>query len=396
MLFAKGWPRFVYKGTVVVVLMCLLSFLISCEKKEPVQVEAPPQTVSAVTVIPRDIPVQYQFVAKTQSSQHVDIHARVSGFLDKRLYNEGEMVKAGQPLFQLDVKPFQAKVDEAQAAVEHEEAALEVARQKLARTKNLAAQKVLSQSDLDNDTGQYEAAMASVRQAKAHLETAKLDLSYTTICAPVNGISGSAVQPEGSYVSLQNSLLTSVDVLTPMWVNFSLSENEILKYRSQRQKGLLIPPDGGKYEVEVVLADGSVFPNKGEITFAAPSYDSQTGTFMIRTSLENSEGALRPNQFVHARLSGAVRPNAIMVPQRAVQESSKGQFVWVAGSDGKAEKRPVEVGSWHGGDWFIEEGLKAGEKVIVDGALTLQAGTPVSVTVLTNDAEISSTSQSGE
>ena len=163
-------------------------------------------------------------------------------------------------------------------------------------------------------------------------------------------------------------------VLSPMWVNFSLSENEMQSYRDQIAKGLLIVPEDGNYVVEIILVDGSIFPNTGKITFAAPSYNSQTGTFLIRASVENPDGMLRPNQYVRVRLKGAIRPNAILVPQRAVQQGSKGHFVWVVDKDNKAEPRPVVVGDWHGNDWFISEGLKAGETVVVDGGMTLRPG----------------------
>jgi membrane fusion protein, multidrug efflux system len=168
-------------------------------------------------------------------------------------------------------------------------------------------------------------------------------------------------------------------VLSPIRVNFSLSENEMQKYRNQVASGLLIPPKHGRYQVEVVLVDGHLFPYRGRITFAAPSYNAQTGTFQLRADLPNPRGVLKPNQFVRARLQGAIRPNAVVVPQRAVQQGAKGRFVWVVNREGKAENRPVTVGEWHGDDWFITEGLRKGERVVVDGGLMLQSGAAVTV-----------------
>jgi membrane fusion protein (multidrug efflux system) len=195
----------------------------------------------------------------------------------------------------------------------------------------------------------------------------------------VTGVSSSAYQTDGTYINPQNSLLTTVAVLSPIWVNFSISENEMYKYRGQTAKGLLRSPDYKDYEVEIILVDGSVYPYKGQLTFAEPSYNAQTGTFLVRASAHNPEGVLRPNQYVRARLKGAIRPNAILLPLRAVQQESRGHFVWVVGKESKVEQRPVVVGDWYGDDWFIYEGLRSGEQVVIDGALTLRPGGTVSM-----------------
>jgi membrane fusion protein, multidrug efflux system len=333
--------------------------------------------VTAVTVNPRDVPVSFEFVAQTQSSRQVNIQARVSGFLEKRVYTEGTVVKEGQVLFLMDAKPFRVQVDAQAAALARQEAGLEVARADLERTKPLAAQNALSQKDLDDANGQFLAAAAAVEEAKARLETAKLNLSYCTIVSPVTGITSAAEIQDGTYVNPLNSLLTTVAVLSPIWVNFSLSENEYSMYREQVAKGQLRPPPDGSVGVEVILVDGSVFPHKGRITFASPSFNPETGTFLLRASVANPEGILRPNAYVRARLVGAVRPNAIVVPQRAVQQGSEGHFVWVVDKEGKAKQRPIQVGQWQGNGWFVSEGLHAGDQVIVDGALTLHAGAAV-------------------
>ena len=193
----------------------------------------------------------------------------------------------------------------------------------------------------------------------------------------MTGITGAAMQQDGAYVNPLNSQLTTVAVLSPIWVNFSLSENEFNRYRTQVASGQLRPPKGGDYIIEVVLVDGSVFPFTGRITFAAPSYNAQTGTFLIRASVDNPKGTLRPNQYVRARLKGAVRPNAILVPQRAVQQGAKGHFLWVVTKEGKAELRPVVIGDWYEDDIFISVGLRTGDQVVVDGGLTLRPGIPV-------------------
>ena len=340
---------------------------------------AKPVEVTAVTVSPRDVPIAYEFVGQTQSSRQVNIQARVSGFLEKRVYTEGTVVRDGEVLFLMDARPFQVQVDAQEAALARQQASLEVARADLERTKPLAAQDALSQKDLDDANGQFLAAAAAVEEAKARLETARLNLSYCTITSPVTGITGAAQQHDGTYVSPLNSLLTTVAVLSPIWVNFSLSENEIQRVRDDVEKGRLRPPKDGLYDVEVILVDGSLFPHKGRITFAAPSFSAETGTFLVRASIPNPDGVLRPNAYVRARLVGAVRPNAIVVPQRAVQQGSEGNFVWVVDKEGKARPRPVHVGRWQERDWFVSEGLHDGDQVVVDGAMTLHPGTAVVV-----------------
>lgn len=324
-----------------------------------------------MTVEAGDVPVSAEYVAQTQSSQAVNIQARVSGFLDKRVYKEGSLVKAGQVLFRMDPKPFQAQVDAAAAAMQRNQASLQVATANLKRTRPLAALNALSQKDLDNAEGQYEQAAAAVAQSKAQLDSAKLNLSYTVIRSPVNGISSYAAVADGSYLSPQNSQLTTVSVLSPMWVNFSLSENEYQRIENDIAAGRLRLPKDRKMVVEIEQVDGSVYPFTGRITFTDPSYNAQTGTFLIRASVDNPKGLLRPNQYVRARLKGALRPNAILVPQRAVQQSGQGHFVWLVNKESKVELRPVVVGDWYRDSWFISEGLHAGEQLVVDGGLRL-------------------------
>ena len=358
----------------------LFASVVGCGREAGSGTASAPIQVTTLTIQPRDVPVSVTYIAQTQSSQAVNIQARVSGFLDKRVYVEGSLVKAGQVLFQMDQKPFQAQVDAAQAGLERSQAALEVARANLARTKPLAKQNALSQKDLDDAIGHFEQAGADVEAQKAQLETAKLNLSYTTIASPVDGASSFAAVADGTYLDPQNAQLTTISVLTPMWINFSLSENEMQRMRNEVAKGRLRLPPGRNFEVEIELVDGTLFPLKGKITFADPSYNSATGTFLIRATVDNPHSVLRPNQYVRTRLQGAVRPHAILIPQRAVQQGAQGHFVWIIDPQGQAQIRPVVVGEWQGDAWFIDEGLHAGDQVAVDGTLRLVPGTPVKAT----------------
>jgi membrane fusion protein (multidrug efflux system) len=369
-----------------ILLLVLFSISAGCSKGPEEKAQHKSADVTALTVEARDVPVNGEYVAQTQSSRLVNIQARVSGFLDRRVYTEGAMVKEGDTLFLMDQKPFQAQLDQTQAAMARQVAAMETAKANLARVKPLAELDALSQKDLDDAKGQYESYAAAVDQAKAQVETAKLNLSYTVITSPVAGITSFAQQTEGTYISTQNSLLTTVAVLSPMWVNFSLSENEIQSVRDQEKRGLMRMPKDKNYVVEIILVDGSLYPHTGRITFADSSFNAQTGTFLVRASVDNPKGVLMPNQYVRVRVKGAIRPNAILVPQRAIQQSSKGHIVWVV-KEGKAEARPVTVGNWDGNEWFVFEGLRAGEQVVVDGGLLLSPGMPVTVKPFTKPAE---------
>ncbi|CDY75721.1 Membrane fusion protein of RND family multidrug efflux pump [Caballeronia glathei] len=356
-----------------------LLMLAACHKPAS---EPPPAAVdvTVMTIAQRDTPVDYEFTAQTQSSREVEIRARVDGFLDKRVYIEGSLVNAGQVLFLMDPKPFEAALQSARGQLAQQQARLAVTKANLARVVPLVAQNALSQKDLDDATGNEKEAEAAVIAAKGQVLTAELNLSYTTIKSPLKGLSSFARQQDGSYVTATASgLLTYVYQLDPMWVNFSVSENELLSYRDQEAKGLIKFPPNRDFEVAVILADGSVFPDRGHINFTNPAFNTQTGTFLVRASFANPQGVLRPGQFVRARVSGAVRPNAILVPQRAVLQGSKSHFVWVVDKDSKAHQRVVEVGTWNGDDWFINDGLKPGERIVVDGALRVVADAPLKI-----------------
>ena len=364
---------------VVLVGVAIVAAVSGCSKHEQKAVERGPAEVTTLAIAPRDAPVAFEYVGQTQSSRQVQIVARVNGFLERRVYTEGSLVKAGQVMFQQDAKPFQAQVDAARAALAEQQARLKVASDNLARVKPLAERKALSQRELDDATGAAETAAAAVEVARANLEQAKLNLSYTTITTPVTGLASFARVQDGQYINITDSQLTYVAQLDPMWVNFSLSENDMLSIRAEQHAGRLRLPPKDDFEVSVVLADGSTFPKKGRITFANADYNQQTGTFMLRATLPNPEGVLRPGQFVRVRVSGAVRPNAILVPQQSVLQGAQGHFVVTVDKDNRAQIRPVEVGTWDGDDWVIVKGLAAGDVVVTDGMVRLSPGAPVKV-----------------
>jgi len=365
---------------ITLLVFALLSFTLTGCSDDGGEMRGGAPQVTVIKIEPRDTPVAFEFVGKTASSRRVEIRSRVEGFLDKREYTEGTMVEAGDVLFVMDTKPFEANLQAAKAELEQQEARKATALINLNRVRPLAKKKAVAQKELDDAEGTYREAAAAVEQAKANVVQAELNLGYCTITTPVSGLSSYAVMREGAYIGMGDSLLTYVAQLDPMWVEFSVSENQMFKKQNDENQGILQLPDNHSFEVEVVLADGSIYPHTGVITFADASLSEETGTFLIRAEVANPNNLLRPGQFVRANLKGAIRPNAILVPQMAVQQGAKGSFVWVINAEGKAEFRPVIVGPWHEDDWFIEQGLHAGDTVVVNGALKLRAGVPVQIT----------------
>ena len=356
----------------------LLIMLGGCsEQAEEMKRGAPPVTV--IKIEPRDTPVVAEFVGKTASSRRVEIRSRVEGFLDKREYLEGSMVEAGQVLFVMDKKPFEAQLNATRAELAQHQARKKTALTNLTRVRPLAKKKAVAEKELDDAQGLYLEAAAAVEQAKARVVQAELDLGYCTITTPVSGLSSYAVVREGAYMGMGENLLTYVAQLDPMWVEFSISENQMLKRKDNIEKGIIRAPADRNFDIEIVLADGSIYPHTGKITFSDASLSEATGTFLIRAEVDNPDDQLRPGQFVRVHIKGSVRPNAILVPQEAVQQGAQGSFVWVVNAKGKAEFRPVTVGPWHDKDWFIDTGLKAGDTVVVTGALKLRPGVPVSI-----------------
>jgi len=338
----------------------------------------PPVEVTTVSAAPQTTPATFEFTGKTESSRSVEIRARVEGYLDKIAYTEGDFVRVGQPLFQLDPQPFQAALDNAKGDLARAEAQLANARATLARVRPLAKENAVSQKDLDDAVAAERSAQAQVQSAKAQTRTAELNLSYTAIKSPLNGLAGKSEFREGSLVTPgASSLLTTVVQLDPAWVSFGAGENDVLKFRQQKASGQLKATES--IEVELVLADGSVYPNKGRIDYVAPTIDQKTGTLAMRAEIPNPNRALSPGQFVRVRLQGIERSNVIVVPQRAVMQGPQGKFVYVVSADDKAEVKPIQVGDFYGEQWIVTSGLTGGEQVIVDGAIKVRPGSPVKI-----------------
>jgi membrane fusion protein (multidrug efflux system) len=351
-----------------------------CSKEEPAA-QRPAPVVTVMTVTPQAIPYIATFVAQTESSRQVDIVARVSGFLDRIAYPEGELVKEGQLLFQLDPKPFEAQRDGARGEVLAQQARYTTAASNLNRIKPLAQQNAMSQADLDRAQGEFDSSRAAVFSAQAKLKQAEINLGYTTIRSPVTGFSGRALQRQGAYINSvgDSAKLSYVAAVEPMWVTFSVSQNQLAKLRELAQKGDLVLPNNQVFEVELVLSDGKPYAHTGKINFADPSFSQDTGSFQVRAVLPNPKRDLRPGMFVTANVKGGTRPNAVVVPSASPAGRERPCRLRDQGGRHR-ELRPVVVGDYSGEKGIlIASGLQAGDRVVVDGALKVVPGQPVKI-----------------
>jgi len=327
--------------------------------------------VSVIKVQPTTVPISAEAVAQTEGAKEVEIRPRVGGILLKRLYEEGTAVKAGQPMFLIDPIPYQNALAQAKAQLAEQKARIEQTRREENRLQDLLVMESISQREYDNAVSDNAVANAALQQAEVRVREAKLNLSYTTVTAPVKGVSGRRLLSEGVLVEANSSLLTTVIQLSPIWVRFSLSDNELVKlggYLSEQNV----------QNVTLILPDGTEYDQRGELNFAARQIDPSLGTQQLRATFDNSEQRLLPGQFVRVRVTTGEREGVFLVPQTAVQTSDLGRSVYVVNEKSEAVMRPVVTGRWIGKDWVILEGLKAGDKVIVDNLIKLRSGTPVS------------------
>jgi membrane fusion protein, multidrug efflux system len=335
---------------------------------------APPEAVPVTTieVAPREVPVTYEAVGRTEGSRDVQVRARVAGIIERQLYTEGDAVKAGAPLFRIERAPYEIELEQARAALAQERARNELAQQEMARLKGLAERRAISQKEADQAASAARQSAAAMQMAQARVRQAELNLSYTTVNAPISGITGRALQSVGTLVQPNNdsALLTTITRGDPIWVRFSLSEAEYAGLRSTGEKA--------NPEVAVQLADGKDYPAKGRLNFAGSTVDGATGTVQMRAELPNPDHRLLPGQYVRVRVLSGTR-QAIVVPQTAVLQNETGRFVWVASGEGTAVARNIRAGQWLGENWVVLEGLKAGESVIVDNVARLRPGTPIQV-----------------
>jgi membrane fusion protein (multidrug efflux system) len=352
---------------------CLLLTVAACSKSAPPP--PPPPDVVVAEVMQKDVPIHVEWVGTTEGNITAQIRARVNGYLQERKYQEGTLVHGGDVLFVIDPRPYQAALDQVKGEVGRAEAALAKTQQDVTRYTPLVADKAVSQEELDNAVQGNRAARAALDSARAALEKAQLNLDWTQVKSPVDGIAGISIVQIGDLVS-ESTLLTTVSQVDPIKVQFPISEQEYLRYAN------LIDLNKDNFQsreakLELILADGSVFPERGRASVANREVDVKTGTMTIVALFPNPQNLVRPGQYAKVRANMETKSGALVVPQRAVQELQGAYQVAVVGGDNKVAMRPVKAGERIGDLWVIHDGLKAGERVVVDGLQKVREGAAV-------------------
>lgn len=350
--------------------------LCGCPSKE----KAPPPPVEVVVtdVVQKDVPVFMEMVGQTKGSQDVEIRARVEGYLDRFFFTEGAFVRKGERLYQIDPKPFEAAVAQAKANLATVQARLDQSTILVNRLTPLVAQSAVSRQELDNALANQDAARAQVDAGKASLEKTTLDLGYTHIVSPLDGVVGTTLVKAGNLVGRgESTLLTTVSQVDPILFRAGISEADYLRI-ARRAEELRAARGDEKTPVQLLLADGTIHPETGRVEAVERAVDPTTGTLAVQFTFPNPDRLLRPGQYGRVRFESEVKKDALLVPQRAVQELQNLYSLAVVGSDNKVEFRSVKVGPRVDGQWVIEEGLKAGEKVVVEGLQRIRDGATVS------------------
>ena len=361
----------------LVLAAALTSTLSACGSGKPPA--PPPVPVNAIKLAPHPVAISEDYPAQFEASNTVEIRPRVGGVLEHEAAAEGQNVKAGQILFEIDPEPYRAALAQAQAALAQAEAAKAQAIRDLARAKPLSELDALSQRELDAAEAANSATAALVRAGEAAVRTANLNLGYTIVRAPIDGVMSRAQIRIGGLVTAYTTLLTTVYQTDPLYVNFSIGEQRLL----QLQHELGRAPDQtnpSKRQFRVFEADGTEVPTPAQLNFVDAAVDLRTDTLALRLQIPNPDRLLRAGQYARVVVDARERPDALVIPQRAVQEMQDKTFVWVVDADGKAQSRDVTMGARIGNDWLVTKGLSAGETVIVDGVQKLKPGTPVDTT----------------
>jgi len=368
------------------VLACAVTVaLAACKKQE--QPQMPPPEVAVVDAKPQTLPLQRELVGRLSGFRTADVRARVAGILQRRLYTEGTDVKEGQPLFQIDPAPLKASLASAQGELASAEATYANARVAAQRARSLAPQKYVSKSDLDQAEATERTSAAAVQQARAAVESARINLGYATVTAPISGRAGKQQVTEGALVGQGDvTLLTTIDQLDPLYVNFSMSSDELARLRQAQSQGNVALSGDGKATVNVVLGDGSVYPHAGTLDFTSVTVDPSTGSVSLRALLPNPEHVLLPGSFVSFNATLGQRSNAFLVPQAGIQRDAHGAYALVVGKDGKVVRKDVTVDSQQGGNWVITGGLAAGDQIIVSGQQKAKEGAPAKAVPFNPDA----------
>jgi membrane fusion protein (multidrug efflux system) len=346
--------------------------LIGCGKQDAADLGAamPAMPVSVINLQLTSVPISAEAVAQTEGAKEVEIRPRVGGILLKKMFEEGAPIKVGQTMFLIDPVPYQIALSNAKAQLAQQKARLEQTQREAQRLQGLVASQSISQREADNAASDNSLARAGLAQYEAAVREAELNLSYTNVTSPLSGIAGRFELSEGALVSANASLLTKVNQINPIWVRFSLSDNELSQIGGALTKATV-------KKVTLILPGGEEYAKKGQLNFAASSIDPQLGTQQLRAVFENEDKQLLPGQFVRIRVTTGQKDGVFVVPQTAVVTNDQGKFVYVVNDKNEATLRPIVVGNWVGKDWVVLSGLAVGDKVAVDNIIKLRPGAVV-------------------
>jgi membrane fusion protein, multidrug efflux system len=359
----------------------ILSTLTACGEKSgasQAQTASPPPEVSVIPVTKGRVAITAELPGRLQATRTAQVRARVEGIVQQRVFREGSDVAAGTLLFRIDPSTLNATVESAQAALAHAEADVAQTRAKAERYQPLLASSAISKQEYEEAVARFRQAQADVASTKAALTKAKLDLNYASVTAPISGRIGRAQVTEGALVGKGEATpLATIEQINPIYVNITQSSMDFTRIKRAVDSGKLKGTTPDQTRMKLFLEDGSEYSQAGKLLFSDLSVDATTGEVSLRAEFPNPERNLLPGMFVHVRLEQAVDENAIMVPQRALIRNSQGSIVMLVGADGKVTPQPVKVGQAQEDQWFVTEGLKGGEQVIVEGLQKVKPGMTV-------------------
>ena len=335
----------------------------------------PPPDVTVLTVKPETVEAKLDYVGQAEASKAVEVRSQITGVIVARPYTEGTDVAAGTVLYRIDPTTYEAALRSAEGTLANAQARLANAQRNLNRVQPLLAEHAVAQVDVDNAETELQQARAGVDQSRGAVDEAKKNFDDTFVRAQISGRAGRALLVLGARVTGPSDLLTTVEQVDPIYVSFNPSDKDVLAWRHSEVTRKMIA--GGKLKVAITLSDKSTFPHPGFVTFVDQALQSNTGTLLLRASVPNPEHILLPGQFVRVKPLGITRDSALLVPQRAVQQGLAGTFVYLLGANNTAMARDVSATSWDNGRWLIEDGLKPGDEVLVDGTLKVGPGRPV-------------------
>lgn len=358
------------------VLGTSVALLAACGGK-PQQQQMPPPQVGVMTAQPKTVPLTRNLVGRLSAYRSADVRARVAGVLLKRTYDEGTDVKKGQVLFQIDPAPLRATLNSALATLAQAQATYTNDHIIANRDRQLIGKHFVSQSDLDNAEAAERSSLAAVKQARANVDSARINLGYATVRSPIDGRAQKQQVTEGALVGQSDAtLLTTVDQIDPLYVNFTVGVDELNRLREAQATGNVTLLGQNKGKVQLVTADGKTYGPTGELDFSGSIVDPSTGAVQLRASIANPDHTLLPGMFENVRVTFGELKNAFFVPESAVQQDNNGPFVLVVGKDGKVAMKRIQTSDSRNGQWIVTEGLQAGDQIIVSGLPKAKPGQP--------------------